>query len=100
MSGSPPADRHMAETAWLLDHRGEWTPPFPVTYIITCRAADRLWDHKLFGSSQVRPGDNPWQAVTLCGRRAVQVPGDGSTVTCPACLEYIYEGFRAEGPRK
>lgn len=78
-------------TARLLDHTGNWTPPFPVGEIITCRGADGCWDHKLFGSSQVRPGDNAFQALTFCGNRALEVPGRGSEVTCPTCLEYIAE---------
>lgn len=73
--------------ARLLDHTGHWTPPFPVTDVITCRGTDDQWDHKLFGSSQVHPGDNTFQAMTFCGKRALQVPGHGSEVNCPHCLD-------------
>lgn len=72
-------------TARLLDHEGNWTPPFPVADLITCRAADGLWDHKLFGS--VHPGDNNHQAITLCGKRAMGVPGKTGIVDCPECVE-------------
>lgn len=84
-SGRMPA----AQTARLLDHEGNWTQVFPLADVITCRGADGIWDHKLFGSSQVHPGDNVFQAMTFCGKRALEVPGKTGIVGCPACLEYM-----------
>lgn len=88
MSGSPEA---VTSRARLLDHEGNWTPPFEITELITCRGADRTWDHRLFGISSLYPGDNPFQAMTFCGKRALEVPGRSSTVDCPRCLEYMSE---------
>ena len=81
----------MTASARLLDHAGNWTPPFDLTGdVITCRAADGRWDHKLFGSGDLHPGNNLWQAMTLCGKRALEIPGHGDT-DCPACLGYMAE---------
>jgi hypothetical protein len=77
--------------ARLLDHQGEWTPPFEITPLVTCRAADQLWDHRLFGISSLHPGDNAFQARTYCGARALRIPGDRAEVGCPRCLEYLAE---------
>jgi hypothetical protein len=77
--------------ARLLDYQGEWTPPFEITDPVTCRAADQLWDHRLFGMSSLQPGDNAFQALTYCGKRALRIPGDGTVITCPRCLAYMAE---------
>lgn len=83
----------MTGTARTLDHAGNWTPEFPLPDdgIVTCRAADGRWDHKLFGSGGLHPGSNLWQAMTLCGRRALEIPGRSGAVNCPGCLECMAE---------
>ena len=86
-AGGPRTGLPPKVTARLLDHEGNWTPPFPVASLVTCRAADGWWDHKLFGA--VRPGDNPFQAMTFCGKRALEVPGHGGLVNCPKCTQYM-----------
>lgn len=91
MPGSPEDVTGRAPAARLLDHEGNWTPPFEVTETVTCRGADRTWDHRLFGINSLHPGDNLFQAMTFCGKRALEVPGLGSAVTCPKCLDYMAE---------
>lgn len=82
----------MAE-ARLLDHRGNWTAAFEFTEEepVTCRSHDALWDHRLFASTQLRPGDNLFQAMTFCGSRATFIPGKGGEVDCPKCLDMLQE---------
>jgi hypothetical protein len=77
----------MAE-ARLLDYEGNWTAPFTIGSPTTCGNLTGL-THKLFGT--VHPGDNAFQALTFCGRRALEVPGPGAVIDCPRCLAYIAE---------
>jgi hypothetical protein len=61
----------------------------------TCWRDDGWQAHWMFGSPS---SSASFQAMTLCGRRALEVPGRGE-VDCPECLEILGDaGERRDCP--
>lgn len=73
--------------AQWFDHHGEIVEALWMEGRQTAYRWDDQWTHAVFGPqaevAQI-------QALTLCGKRALEVPGHGD-IDCPECLEALLE---------
>jgi hypothetical protein len=73
----------MTENVWRwFDHKGRIVSAPATTGRPTAYRWDDNWTHWMFGTPS---SEATFQALTLCGKRALEVPGRGQ-VTCPECL--------------
>ncbi len=75
----------MTDTVRWFDHQGNVVeaPAPPEGQRSTAYRWDDQYTHYMFGQAIAVP---MFQAMTLCGKRALEVPGRGE-VTCTECIE-------------